>query len=451
MKKTFTLITVVLIVTASMGQSYKKNDNRFEKSENQMKSRSIIKKSIKDHKMLLLKNEILSAIKSEQEIKLQLDSLVEKEYDYELGQWVNYTKDVCGYDNNDNFSQFIYYDWFEVWYAVEKHEFVYGVNNIIHSKYYSEWDDELSDWVEDYKEEYFYNTDGSIDQIASMYLDEIVGEWVNSTKMEYTYNSEGNIVAIIEYEIEEGSPDWIESYKTDLSYDAEGNIESIIYSYWETDQWIQENKEVYIYDLNNKMTLFIASYWYFDWVNSWKSEYSYDENGNPALEIYYEWDNGNSLWELDEKYEYSYNLENYFSNIIRPSFEYLIPDNSTEIVNQPTGFTYSYFDGEDWVEQDKGTYYYSEHEIEDATATFDFANDNIKVYPNPAIEYINISFDSEYKQLNFELIDLQGKIVMNKIVNNNCNINVEYLTNGIYYYRISDHDKIIKTNKIILQ
>jgi hypothetical protein len=73
---------------------------------------------------------------------------------------------------------------------------------------------------------------------------------------------------------------------------------------------------------------------------------------------------------------------------------------------------------------------------------------NISVYPNPAVDFINIDFKSiRNNQVKIELIDNAGKSVLNKIldVNNYIHaIDISQLTSGFYYLQISNGRYILR-------
>jgi len=73
------------------------------------------------------------------------------------------------------------------------------------------------------------------------------------------------------------------------------------------------------------------------------------------------------------------------------------------------------------------------------------AND-FKVYPNPANQVINIQLKSEERELKVDIIDTKGSIVISKKINSGNGkydekINVEHLTNGVYFIKISGSKK----------
>ena len=71
------------------------------------------------------------------------------------------------------------------------------------------------------------------------------------------------------------------------------------------------------------------------------------------------------------------------------------------------------------------------------------------VYPNPGTNVLNIKNDNNL--LDFELINLNGQIVIRQIVNNNINtINTESLKPGMYFYKLNDNkNKTFETGKWI--
>jgi len=73
-------------------------------------------------------------------------------------------------------------------------------------------------------------------------------------------------------------------------------------------------------------------------------------------------------------------------------------------------------------------------------------NRDLRIYPNPATDKINISFSGQEDILFFELIDRYGKQINRRnIVNESqININISNLTSGIYIFNF-----YTKTNKVL--
>ena len=76
-------------------------------------------------------------------------------------------------------------------------------------------------------------------------------------------------------------------------------------------------------------------------------------------------------------------------------------------------------------------------------------NLELSVYPNPTTDYLTLKLD-EFETLNFQLIDLQGKIIENKkISSTTTSINVENLPKALYFLNVTKNNKVVKSFKII--
>lgn len=70
--------------------------------------------------------------------------------------------------------------------------------------------------------------------------------------------------------------------------------------------------------------------------------------------------------------------------------------------------------------------------------------DRIIIYPNPSSQILKISGD---ENLEVAIFDLKGKLVL---TTNKKEININGLSNGVYVVRLSSDDKIVTTEKIIV-
>ena len=76
---------------------------------------------------------------------------------------------------------------------------------------------------------------------------------------------------------------------------------------------------------------------------------------------------------------------------------------------------------------------------------------NMKAYPNPTTDYLTLNVsNNEFSNLNFQLIDITGKIIeTRKIVNSIETISMEELPKAIYFLKVVNNNKDVKTFKII--
>ncbi|WP_353169161.1 T9SS type A sorting domain-containing protein [Flavobacterium sp.] len=76
---------------------------------------------------------------------------------------------------------------------------------------------------------------------------------------------------------------------------------------------------------------------------------------------------------------------------------------------------------------------------------------NIQAYPNPTTNFLTLNVGkAELSTFNFELYDISGKLIESKkITSTTETIRMENLPIAIYFLKISDSNKVIKTFKII--
>ncbi len=73
-------------------------------------------------------------------------------------------------------------------------------------------------------------------------------------------------------------------------------------------------------------------------------------------------------------------------------------------------------------------------------------NSNISIFPNPANDFVNITTKNNG---NLQLIDINGKVLINTKVNNNIKIDISDLYNGIYLIKYTTASNIINQKLII--
>lgn len=78
---------------------------------------------------------------------------------------------------------------------------------------------------------------------------------------------------------------------------------------------------------------------------------------------------------------------------------------------------------------------------------------DINIYPNPAADCINISFDNnKHSDFFLSIYDVQGKLQKSKKLDlNNSNISISDLVTGIYILKITDNEKVLKMDKLIIE
>lgn len=84
--------------------------------------------------------------------------------------------------------------------------------------------------------------------------------------------------------------------------------------------------------------------------------------------------------------------------------------------------------------------------------TTSFELNQIRLYPNPAGDFMNVHVPETYKNLNIEVVNLNGKLLLSNNFTNRTSeaviINLSSLTPGIYFLKINSDDTII-TKKLV--
>ena len=75
----------------------------------------------------------------------------------------------------------------------------------------------------------------------------------------------------------------------------------------------------------------------------------------------------------------------------------------------------------------------------------------LKVYPNPASEYIQIDLPKEFIYGTIQIIDLSGRISLDKRISKaNSTINISELETGIYLIKLIENSNVF-TNRLIIK
>ena len=143
---------------------------------------------------------------------------------------------------------------------------------------------------------------------------------------------------------------------------------------------------------------------------------------------------------------------------INPGATEILDNNIDENCDGIIGFTDADEDGfginEDCNDEDENVYPGAEEipnngidedcDGVDLTPVVDLNGFRIEIYPNPVSDYFVISHDTDLT-LNIQLIDLQGKVIINKQIQGEEQINVESVPNGTYFLKISNKESTQST------
>lgn len=81
------------------------------------------------------------------------------------------------------------------------------------------------------------------------------------------------------------------------------------------------------------------------------------------------------------------------------------------------------------------------------TSTVEYGNDtDISIYPNPTIDYLNITINSKpiTAETSVQILNTQGQQVYSRISNNTDGVDVSHMSNGIYFLEVNDSEVVYK-------
>jgi hypothetical protein len=75
----------------------------------------------------------------------------------------------------------------------------------------------------------------------------------------------------------------------------------------------------------------------------------------------------------------------------------------------------------------------------------------IEVFPNPATDFVKLKIKNyEVENLRYQLYDINGSLIKdNKVEGNETSLSMQNLLPSVYFLKVTDKNKVIKTFKII--
>jgi hypothetical protein len=312
-------------------------------------------------------------------------------YEYDAGkdQWVEKLKKELVYNNDETPDLFQTYEWVEskgAWIIIRKDVYLYDDQGRETSVTSTNWNSGTEALIYAGKVETVYDANGLI-TITSYSWDLASADWIPANKQEYTLS----FSLLIYYTWDSLSGQWKGDSKYEKGISNSGIVLYDIYSEWDdsTSMFVPTDSVGYSFDLNGNPSVYTSSVWNTisgGWIFNYKHEYSYNEEGNIVLDARYNWDN----------------------------------------------------DTLEWKDSEKITWYYSEHTF---TPVPGINNGQLRVYPNPASEYVVFDLEDMSPSAAICLFDSQGRLVLQHRLSVNQPVPVGNLAPGIYIYRLADRGK----------
>ncbi|QNL21571.1 T9SS type A sorting domain-containing protein [Hyphobacterium sp. CCMP332] len=290
--------------------------------------------------------------------------------------------------------------------------------------------------------EYYFGGIDKPDSIVYKYLDN-QNVWQYSSGLKYYYSSVNNRVdSIFRFSGHNNIPEL--SRKTKLYYNNASLLLKEIDFYYNmlSLEWRPSSGEIYHY--NQSMTRYdsithggIDSTLSHTFV-SFTEYISYDNNNNPIEH----WDNYNGKIRT---VKYGYDLNILLTEVGTP----FVIDNlfgytpGFSFAQNPVIWDSSFFEYQGPQEfTDEFKYYYSFRQP--VSSLIKESSEEVKIYPNPATDYLIIEFDDFNSDTKFRLYDFQGRLQINKLLHSDLNtISLSGLPRGLYFYDIRSERQVI--------
>ena len=335
---------------------------------------------------------------------------------WETNAGTNYQYDAS---NNLTSETRYFYDESE-WTASFKSIFTYNAANKAVTRTEQFWNNTAFENA--YKSTYTYNTSGQL--ITILYEEWLGSAWANEYKDELTYN--GNLISIVISSNWTGGQ-WVNDYRGTATYTGTV-LTQILSESWEQTQWIIEERTVLTYNVANKITNQRYDEWTGTaWEEVFNTNYLLATNGNRLSEIF----SFGGL--IQNKEDYTYDAAAQLCNFGHPfkdktGLDYLVED--FPYVNKVlNALNYNYnVATSSYNLSSRITYNYQSQLLLDKT---NFEIKNISLYPNPVKASFELSGLTQSEQVS--IYNVLGNKVFEGTVNANEKIDVQGLTNGLYF------------------
>jgi|GEM_PF-6590113 len=330
------------------------------------------------------------------------------------------------------------------------------------------------------------NTYNSDDQLEVSYFEDylpLTGEWQSATKMEVTYNSDGNVTEELTFSFVNQS-EWVNNNRRTYTYNAQGNVQMqvaeiwnsadewqglvrFIYSYtgttddvaeilvesWNGTTWVNSRKRVYTNNASGTVEEVVISLWDAGtaaFVPEEKWNYTYDVEDNPQTEIVQTWQGGQ--WVNSTQSLYVYDTEDILTEIVTERWntqdETYVNDTKTIYYLNPDGTMHQFVNevwnvtASEWIGDYQATFYYEALGLESTGLP------QAHVFPNPAQELLTVSFEQSAAST-LTLTDASGKecaVAQKQSLSHT--LSVGDLPAGVYYLQIV-RDGQVETRKVV--
>ena len=397
--------------------------------------------------------------------------------------WQRSNKDEFVYNGSGNLVTDVLYNWNYVlnkWVEIRKWEFIYNTSGLITQTTISVWDNALHIWIKDQRQNSTYDASSNLIRINYELWNATTSQWEASGKKVFDYvsgkmvqwlsyikNSQNQIVPHIKITYDFYPNDsikslvsqlyypsnniWLYLGKTEKFYDSNhDNILSLEYKYdYNNNRWDTIHKNEYLFFPNHHHSIDIS----FSkdtalsiWVTQSKTSFTEDSNSNVITNSRYFWNSINSVWDPSSKNEFFIDCSASYADLILPiEYEGSCIKAKLDYANQYRGYYYPNL----WTYYRHYQYFFSLQTvgIEDNAKV----KPEISISPNPSNGRFKITLSNKFKDVNIEIVNIAGKEIYRKKVQNISNFNIELnAPSGLYFIKVQEGSGYYEIHKIII-
>lgn len=334
------------------------------------------------------------------------------------------------YDANNNLVKETNYDWVgNAWAKNFILFYTYNNNDRVILKKRKGWNGNLQQYLDGSKTEYTYNSNG----LPIQFLDKMKntsGQYVVSGKTEFTYNGTKLATSLLSHY---NGIEWFLKRKSTLSYQG-NNLNEVIIEDHNGTNWEITWRILFSYNANDQINKVVSEFYNgSSFIEYEKADYTYDNDLNLLNEVAFE----EGYFDFDS--EYNYNFTEQLSNYQHPfkdktgidyiyeSFPYYskILDNTTYGFDAQTNSEYII---------DRVRYDYNDSLFLNVKSNNEIQK--ISLYPSPSNDFIQL--DGITKTEKITIHNISGVQVFEKNVEANEKLNIQGLSNGLYFLKLEN-------------
>lgn len=334
------------------------------------------------------------------------------------GTFVNSTGFNYEYDTNGNLETETIYFWdTSAWVAFGKTFYTYNVNNKATEEIFQSFNIVSSMFENSERIVYSYNASGDIEKTEDYIW--TTGAWVPDSRTNIMYTG-GLLTSGISENFIGGA--WVNSFKSTINYNPNNTIDEIIDEEWNTSStmWELDQRYLFTYDGNNKITLVeVEEYNGSIWEADYNISYTLDGNGNRISETE-TYSGGGS-----ETTTYTYDTSALMSSFANPFADY----NDLQYIIEDFPYVNKIVSLEEGA-SNRSTFDYNN--VLSINKTSNLRQINVSIFPNPSQDFVTVNSSEVIKKIEF--YNTLGEKVLSSA---NKNIDVRELSSGLYLMHIS--------------